>query len=254
MNSTEVELTNLLMKADTARKYAWYSAQFVETDSLFPNVQEDGLSIYIAIPTIFKKAPDEVLSELFEWGIRKKNRAKGDRYGPHTVEFMKSMAFINRVRRMILEDTTYSIDSLDSAESPLIKSSFRRVKKLLPEFSEILDNTIVAFRKRIVDLNKFPIVKYSVEGNLVVLDSCLDNPGISSILRDYIIYRELCCMCAYNRYTCRIDRSLLNTLINRFDKWEYMELICIRTGWKFSVKVLSKYPYYDDADGMEVED
>lgn len=226
-------LSVLLDGCDTDRRFDTHIAYFYDTPSIRPVVQRNPTKIEIRISKRFANAPDDVLRDIMLHVLRRLDSENTVRFGRTTVNYLTSDGFIDSERKRGVT----RVLGATAIKAKELKQSRDRVMALLPEptFGLRTRRLDIRWRKATPSLRDDYIASTDPLVQAVFIDGRLRDEDMPKTLLDYVVFREILVLCAFDMSMGRVDMDVYRDLHTRFPDCGRMARLCDELSWEFTV-------------------
>ena len=233
---TPQRLTELLKEVDHKGMFQKHKAGFGRTPSIRPVVDRTTTQITVRLSSKLRTLPEEAIRETFENVLARIYDPDLPRFGPRAVSFMQSEAFIKDVHRQLVMTQRFK-----SADIPAgrLGASTKRVRRLLPDpgIQLAMSYLDMGWRQEVFSLAEEFIASTDALAQCIRVDARLAVDEMPTVLLDYVVFRELAVLCAFDYRFGRVDVDRYEELASRFPDGDTMSRLCEELGWTFTVPI-----------------
>lgn len=237
-------LSPILANADARGMYLEHTAYFGDTPSLRPVVERSPQRIKVRLSRRLYGMPPEAIRETFENVYKRIEDPSLPRFGPLGTEYIQSERCI-KFNRKLMTSVRFRVKE-DRPRRPLLVAATKARR--------MLSDPICAFNLRMLDID-WRQEAFSLDEEFIAstdplmqairVDARLSQTGIPQSLIDYVVFREMAMICAFDFGYASVNREFYEQLVSRYPRAERMEQICEKLRWEFTVPVRKRCPRRD---------
>lgn len=223
---TDEGLTMQVAILDDKGLYDEHRAMWWDTDSPIPLCNRDRKhrKFRIAVPIVWKAAPEDTLSLMLQQQVLCWHNYP-TLEGKELKTYLQSQKFVKDLRRLVPHYVASQTETAD------IRNAMRKARMLLSDRPSKTKDIIVTWRDEPADLMFSPIASTNPYARVIWLDPALMDEDTEML--DWVIYHEMCVMCALSYTNGKPKKTGLITLEDRFPYKERVVERMDALGWSF---------------------
>lgn len=232
---TPARAGELLAEADRRGMFQKHRVSFGATPSIRPVVDRTAVNISVKLSDRLRGMPEDALKETLQNVISRIYDPDLPRFGRRAVSYMQSEAFVHEMCRRARKEDRFALNR--RAPQERLDRSLKRILKMLPDpFLQIrIAYLDLGWRRGTSSLKEDYIASTDSLGQCIRVDSRLAPEEMPTVLLDYVVFREVCALCAFDHTYGRVDVSRYEELAGRFPDGTMMSGLCMELGWAFTV-------------------
>lgn len=235
-NKDDVQrLSKMLEVADPlTRKFQEHESYFTETPSIRPVVKVSPMGVEVLMSKKLMNMPDEALIETFDQVYARMDNPNLPRFGPKAVAYLQSDGFIDTLRKGLTKKRFISDPSYVAYRFVKVLD---RLAPLMPEAGLVYNIRRLDIKWRLGPgpLDSEYIASTDPLMQVIRIDARLAHLDIPRVLLDYVVFREVLAVAAYDHAFGRVDLDLYSRVHNRFPDADRMSSLCMELGWPFTI-------------------
>ena len=234
----ERELSEMLADADAEGVWREHVARFGDTEGVRPVVDRTPMRVEVTLSRRLTDMPEPALRETLRQTLLRVGDPDLPRFGDTAVRWLESDAAVKSMRgrrfALRLSPTEGSAKRL----GPALRMARERLD---PEGLYRVRSIRMGWREASPDLRVDAIASTDPLIQVVCIDERLAADEMPGTLLRYVVWREVCVVCAYDFRNGTVDRERLAELVRRHPEAGSMEVLCRELGWECSVPLGGGY-------------
>ena len=229
------DASHLLESADIENRFRNHIARFGDTPGIRCTVYRSPDGITVTISNRLLDMPEEALRETMRCVLLRLDDPSLPRFGPVAVKWLDSDAALRSMRGRGYVSALYPLDT--DSYIPMARYFNYRHRDYLGSRAYRIRHLKLLWRMAAEDLRTEPIASTDPLIQTVCVDERLRAADMPMVLVRYIVWREVCVICAFDFASGSVDRDELWSLMLRYPDAGRMEKLCRELGWECSVPV-----------------
>lgn len=228
----ERELSEMLADADTECVWREHVARFGDTEGVRPVVDRMPMRLEVTLSRRLTDMPEPALRETLGQALLRVQDPSLPRFGPVAVRWLESDAAIRSMRGRRFGIRLNPTDGIATR----LGSALRKARDRLDGMDNYRVRAMkVTWREASSDLTVDSIASTDPLIQMSCIDERLAADGMPGTLLRYVVWREVCVVCAYDFANGTVNCERLSRLIRKHPEAGHMEALCRELGWECSV-------------------
>lgn len=227
---SEVAALSAMLASVDRHGYPRLTAGLGDTPGPAPVTVVDSRGVDVTLPRCMSCLPDDARLETLARALDRISDPSLPPYGPRAVAFMGTGAYRAERRAWLAHEPGRARSPRDASR---LEGAMERLSAMLgPSERMAVDGTGLWWRRPARDM-RGGCALTDPASRTVLMDGRLAARSVPGVLVDYAVWRELCCIAAWDAATCAVDRAMRDSLVQRFPEPELSALhsACEVLGW-----------------------